>query len=120
VVGYSASLGWLYSIINNNWSVTLCVSMNSNYYQIVPQTYEEKVEMYMKLEKKEIIDMLIEANNIIDRLTKHPVPIEFPSGQQKPWKTCTSWSDCTNPHKDCINCPLRYKQSDFANTWSNK
>lgn len=62
----------------------------------------------MRLDKKEIIDMLIEANDVIDRLTKHPAIIEIPSGQQKPWKTCRSWSDCTNPHKDCINCPLRY------------
>ena len=78
------------------------------------------LELDIDIEELDKLYELIEANNIIDRLTKHPVPIEFPSGQQKPWKTCTSWSDCTNPHKDCINCPLRYKQSDFANTWSNK
>lgn len=42
--------------------------MHSNYCQIVPQTYEEKVEMYDKLEKRQIIDMLIEANNQIDIL----------------------------------------------------
>ena len=90
--------------------------MNNNYCQIVPLTYEEKVEMFMKLDKKEIIDMLIEANDVIDRLTKHPAIIEIPSGQQKPWKTCSSWSDCTNPHKDCINCPLRFNSASQDQT----
>lgn len=45
--------------------------MNSNYYRIVPQTYEEKVEMYMKLDKREIIDMLIEANKHLERMSCH-------------------------------------------------
>lgn len=47
--------------------------MNSNFLQIVPQTYEEKVEMYMKLDKRKIVDMLIEANMHLDRLTNGPV-----------------------------------------------
>lgn len=46
--------------------------MYSNYCQIVPQTYEEKVEMYMKLDKREIIDMLIEANIHLERLSSYP------------------------------------------------
>ena len=25
-----------------------------------------------------------------------------------PWTKCRSWDDCANPHRDCINCPLRY------------
>lgn len=31
-------------------------------YQIIEQTHEEKVKMYSKLSKKELIEMLIEAN----------------------------------------------------------
>lgn len=42
--------------------------LETNYVQIVPQTYEEKVEMYMKLDKRTLVEMLIESNNIIDRL----------------------------------------------------
>ena len=42
--------------------------VETNYVQIVPQTYEEKVEMLMKLDKRTLVDMLIESNNIIDRL----------------------------------------------------
>lgn len=32
--------------------------------------------------------------------------------------TCKTWKDCTNPHYDCINCPLRYpinNVNDFSN-----
>lgn len=47
--------------------------MYSNYCQIVPQTYEEKVEMYMKLDKREIIDMLIEANKYLERMSCYPL-----------------------------------------------
>jgi hypothetical protein len=35
-------------------------------YQVVKQTHEEKVEMYMKLGKKELVDMLIECNRMLE------------------------------------------------------
>lgn len=92
--------------------------MVNNYCQVVPQTYEEKVEMYMNLDKKQIIDMLIEANDVIDRLlTPTPNKVEPITDSQR-WKKCNAWEDCTNPHRDCINCPLRYKSysNDFANS----
>jgi len=38
-------------------------------YQIIEQTHEEKVKMYSKLNKKELVEMLIEANNHLDRFT---------------------------------------------------
>jgi len=37
----------------------------ANYMQIAKQTYEEKVEMYMKSSKKELIEMLIACNEIL-------------------------------------------------------
>jgi hypothetical protein len=36
--------------------------------QIKEQTHKEKVEMYMKLSKKELVEMLIEANKQISEL----------------------------------------------------
>lgn len=39
-------------------------------YQIVEQTDEEKTEMYMKLDKKELVRMIISCNNVIDNLVK--------------------------------------------------
>jgi hypothetical protein len=38
--------------------------------QIVDQTKEEKMAMYMKLPKKQIAEMLINCNNIITTLTQ--------------------------------------------------
>lgn len=36
-------------------------------YRIIKQTDKEKMTMYMKLSKKEIISMLIECNKAIDK-----------------------------------------------------
>ena len=44
---------------------------NANFVQIVPQTKEEKVAMYMKHSKKEIIEMLINCNDMIDLKIKN-------------------------------------------------
>jgi hypothetical protein len=87
--------------------------MRTGYCTIVPQTHEEKMEMYMRLSKEELAEMLIEANNVIDILRKEPTIVET----RKKWEPCKTWQDCTNPHQDCINCPLRYKHySSFANS----
>ncbi len=39
--------------------------------QIIEQTREEKLAMYMKLPKKEIAEMLINCNDLIHTLTKN-------------------------------------------------
>lgn len=39
-------------------------------YQVVEMTYEEKVAMYKKVDKEQLIKMLIECGRIIDHLTK--------------------------------------------------
>lgn len=39
-------------------------------YQIIEQTEEEKIAMYMKMPKKQIIKMLLNCNRLIDELTK--------------------------------------------------
>jgi len=42
--------------------------------QEIKQTDEEKMTMYMKLSKKEIIKMLIQSNKLLDSLThKHQI-----------------------------------------------
>lgn len=41
--------------------------------QVIEQTHEEKVEMYMKSTKKELIGMLIECNRIVEKM---PITIE--------------------------------------------
>ena len=42
---------------------------NVNFVQIVPQTKEEKVAMYMKHSKKEIIEMLLNCQTVMDAKT---------------------------------------------------
>jgi hypothetical protein len=38
--------------------------------QSIEMTHSEKVEMYRMVEKDKLIEMLIEANNVINRLTE--------------------------------------------------
>lgn len=38
--------------------------------QMIEMTNSEKVEMYQMVEKDKLIEMLIEANNVINRLTE--------------------------------------------------
>jgi hypothetical protein len=38
--------------------------------QVIETTHSEKVEMYQMVEKDKLIEMLIEANNVINRLTE--------------------------------------------------
>ena len=38
--------------------------------QVIEMTHSEKVEMYQTVEKDKLIEMLIEANNVINRLTE--------------------------------------------------
>lgn len=38
--------------------------------QIIEQTKEEKMAMYMKLPKKQLVEMLIESNRVLDTLAK--------------------------------------------------
>ena len=75
--------------------------------QTIQQTDEEKMAMYMKLSKKEIILMLIQCNKtldrILDRSENQPVPVidyRFPCNHnyiQKDayWKSCTHCGACT-------------------------
>lgn len=68
------------------------VKKKINYTQIVPQNYEERIKMYMKMSKKKLAEMLAARDSIY---------------VAEAVKTCTSWDDCINLHKDCINCPVR-------------
>jgi hypothetical protein len=43
--------------------------------QIVKQTDKQKLAMYMKLKKKEIAKMLVQANKHLDYFTSKPSPL---------------------------------------------
>ena len=66
-------------------------------------------KIYNKLPKKELIKLLIikaEENNNVN----YP-PAYFPKAIE-----CKSWDDCKNPYKDCLNCPLRFKNNSNSFT----
>ena len=51
----------------------------ANYSYAVEMTDEEKVKMYMKLSKKEIISMLLENQKHLNRFTKELDPVVWKS-----------------------------------------
>ena len=62
-------------------------------YQIIQQTDEEKLAMYMKLSKEELAKMLIENNKVIERLTSKPVYAQWtmPANPNDPYQPFPSW-----------------------------
>lgn len=69
--------------------------------QVIEMTHFEKVEMYQMIEKDRLIEMLIEANNVINRLTKvknlriADVSGSFPCHHNYIQKD-TYWKSCTH------------------------
>lgn len=80
-----------------------------NFNQEVHLSYDEKVKMYMKLTKKQLAEMMAMRDEMEEHKDK---PIQPYVPYMSMFPKCTSWSDCTNVHKDCINCPLRYNTGD--------
>ncbi len=52
--------------------------MTANYHQIVEQTDKQKLKMYMKCKKKELAEMLIQANKVLDMAGVPSFIIEHP------------------------------------------
>lgn len=69
--------------------------------------FKELLEKYMKMEKKELATLLAMKelrNSHQDKPWYIDIPLYNPNSHKQ---VCQSWDDCTNPHYDCINCPLR-------------
>lgn len=47
------------------------IHTNSMYYEVVEQAKEEKVAMYMKLTKKQLVEMLINCNDVLTKQVKN-------------------------------------------------
>lgn len=67
--------------------------------QVIEMTYQEKYDMFMKLDKEEIIKMLIESNKHLEQTYPvypnwyiyHPEPTVCPEPQYPWWEvTCNS------------------------------
>lgn len=78
-------------------------------------------------EYKEIFDELMQRPK--EELAALLTINEMLKEEEKEWKTlfpniietqafrgmvCRSWDDCTNPHMDCVNCPLRCKPDNYS------
>jgi len=70
--------------------------------QIIQQTHEEKVAMYNKLSKKQLIMILIESNNVLDRICLTPIiaaqPVRInPTVEYTPtpYATCSTINNIT-------------------------
>ena len=65
-------------------------------------------EDYMKLPKERLAELLVERNNqlpiIVPPFSREIIPCYAPNGI------------CTNPHRDCINCPRPHVTSDVTTT----
>ena len=97
--------------------------------------FKENVEKYMKLDKQTLAELLAikemlsndtieakldeEEDSILKRINvPTPVPTPSPTPITVPWpnrliNTCRNWTECTNPHKDCVNCPLIYGYNTY-------
>ena len=59
----------------------------TDFVQVVPMTFEEKVKMYMKCSKLELAKMLAERDRLgIDYIPQpQPYPVPFPAPNTAPW-----------------------------------
>lgn len=76
---------------------------------------------------KEIFDELMQRSK--EELAALLTINEMLKEEEKQWKTftpniiesqpfsgmaCRTWDDCTNPHMDCTNCPLRNRPNKYT------
>lgn len=84
--------------------------------QIVEQTHEEKVKMYMKCSKKELIAMLIECNRII---SSRPLTFSVSSDAINPIEVHPFEPDINSTAMNCKVCG-QSKWYHQAHAWFSK
>ncbi len=95
-------------------------------HQVIKQTKEEKVAMYMKSSKRELVDMLIECNNLLDGIASEirPHPILEPNETKdmetsvqntiSVQSTTTQCKECGNPTTETkFICPCGYSNPNY-------
>lgn len=63
---------------------TTAAPMSNDYAQVVPMTFEEKVNMYMRCSKLELARMLAERERLFAPV---PQPYQYPWPNTAPWPT---------------------------------
>ena len=104
-------------------------------YIVVKETLDYNTEIVIR---QEYVDCFINAddalncvneitttnNERIKVLTKEfgsailPTDSPFVGGHYGLAHICKNWSDCTNPLRDCINCPIRGQQDYYTVSWT--
>lgn len=72
--------------------------------------YKELFDDYMQRPKEELAALLTIAE-LKEEHDKAYAPIMPPKA---PTWMCRDWNDCTNPHMDCINCPIKNKTGQYT------
>ena len=69
--------------------------------QTIEMTHKQKVKMYKKLKKRELIEMLIAANKVIESMAPaiiyNPSPTTTPTTGTSPYKGWEITCSCTEP-----------------------
>ncbi len=66
-----------------------------------------------EVDKRRVDDIKSALDEIIPAPAPYPIqPIIAPYYQAP----CSDWAHCSNPHHDCVNCPLMYGGGDLG-TW---
>jgi len=101
-------------------TTTTSEGLNVNYVQIVPMTFEEKVNMYMKCSKLELAKMLAERDRIEQLVPSPSYPYTVPQ-QPRPlepyyWDyphiTCESKTETFNEEDYKKYCEVMQKESE--------
>lgn len=80
--------------------------------QQVPQTREEKIQMYMKMPKRALSEMLINCNEAIELLSKKPVSPYLPESQYT--QICCPCRDMKKlPYVGDCFCPCHPKTTNI-------
>lgn len=81
---------------------------------------EERINEFMKYPKKVLAVLLALSDmekEVFDDDNEEVYvpnrPIDF-EPLHNTCDRCTSWDKCTNPHMDCINCPLRGRPGNYT------
>lgn len=65
-------------------------------------------EDYMKLSKERLAELLAERDMLTQAIPNVPKPLSTQVIPNDPRPLCGFGGYCTNPYKDCINCPGVY------------
>lgn len=69
---------------------------------------DELYKKYAQIPKEKLLQMLISRDRQIDELMKQLLNKQsyYTNSVSKNYYDCSDWEHCSNPHRDCVNCPL--------------